>query len=162
MRMCLVDCLAIILSRISAPSCVLAMVCRSSAVPHLTNYIHCRFSKVFKELGSTDEGQLCILKSLYELWSDHQQMVLVIVNKMMKTNLLKVSAVANWVFSEEMMRDFTRWEDCHTGSALLKPLPVFTVCILKTRAETIIFLANHAFRVDHIVCQHEKWKKSLE
>ena len=36
-------------------------------------------------------------------------MVLVLVNKMMKTKILKVSAVANWVFSEEMMRDFTRF-----------------------------------------------------
>ena len=67
-----------------------------------------RFSSVFKELGSSDEGQLCILNSLYHLWSDHQQMVLVLVNKMMKTKLLKVANVANWIFSEEMMRDFTR------------------------------------------------------
>ena len=68
----------------------------------------CRFNTVFKELGSTDEGQMCILKSMYDLWSDHQQMVVVLINKMMKTNLLKVSAVANWIFSEEMIRDFTR------------------------------------------------------
>ena len=45
---------------------------------------------------------------MYDLWSDHQQMVVVLINKMMKTNLLKVSAVANWIFSEEMIRDFTR------------------------------------------------------
>lgn len=71
-----------------------------------------RFNAVFKELGSTDEGQMCILKSMYDLWSDHQQMVVVLINKMMKTNLLKVSAVANWIFSEEMIRDFTRYTFC--------------------------------------------------
>ncbi|XP_067934445.1 nuclear cap-binding protein subunit 1-like [Watersipora subatra] len=77
-----------------------------------------KFSSVLKELGSTDEGQLCILKSMYELWSDHQQMLLVLINKMMQTKLLKVSAVANWIFSEEMMRDFTRfyvWDLLHSS-----------------------------------------------
>ncbi|KAF6025461.1 NCBP1 [Bugula neritina] len=77
-----------------------------------------KFNKVFKELGSSDEGQQCILKSMYDLWSDHQQMMLVLVNKMMKTNLLSVSAVANWIFSEEMMRDFTRfyvWDTLHAS-----------------------------------------------
>lgn len=70
---------------------------------------------MLKELAATDEGQLCILKSMYDLWSDHQQMILVLVNKLMKTNLLKVSAVANWVFSEEMMRDFTRFAFLQLG-----------------------------------------------
>lgn len=64
---------------------------------------------MFRELGSTDEGQISILKSLYELWHNHQQMIVVLVSKMMRTNLLSVAAVANWIFSDEMMKDFTRF-----------------------------------------------------
>mgnify|MGYP001792215814 CR=1 FL=1 len=52
---------------------------------------------------------MCMLKSIHELWHEHQQMIVVLVTKLMKTELVSVAAIANWIFSEEMIRDFTRF-----------------------------------------------------
>lgn len=68
-----------------------------------------RFNKVFKELGTCDEAQIQMLKSIHDLWHERQQMIVVLVTKMMKTDLISVAAIANWIFSEDMIRDFTRY-----------------------------------------------------
>lgn len=59
-------------------------------------------------LAESEEAQICILRSLYELWHDHQQMMCVLIDKMLKTQILECSAVANWIFSKEMTAEFTK------------------------------------------------------
>ena len=56
------------------------------------------------------------LKSVFELWNCHQQMMVVLVDKMLKTQIVECAAVANWLFSREMVKEFTKaysWEILH-------------------------------------------------
>lgn len=43
-------------------------------------------------------------------------MIVVLVDKLLKTQIVECAAVANWIFSKEMMADFTKsyvWEVLH-------------------------------------------------
>ncbi|KAK2168200.1 hypothetical protein LSH36_19g01045 [Paralvinella palmiformis] len=70
-----------------------------------------KFNNVLKALAETQDGQICLLKSLYELHKDHQQLIVVLIDKLLKTQIVECSAVANWIFSDEMMQDFTSDEE---------------------------------------------------
>ncbi|CAH1100099.1 unnamed protein product [Psylliodes chrysocephalus] len=75
-----------------------------------------KFHYVFKILAESEEAQICILKNVFELWRNHQQMMIVLVDKMLKTQIVECSAVANWIFSKEMTPEFTKmylWEILH-------------------------------------------------
>lgn len=53
---------------------------------------------------------------MFELWHNHQQMMVVLIDKMLKTQIVECSAVANWIFSKEMVGEFTKlylWEILH-------------------------------------------------
>ncbi|KAK7866609.1 hypothetical protein R5R35_010440 [Gryllus longicercus] len=75
-----------------------------------------KFHYVFKILAESEEAQICILRNMFELWQTHQQMMCVLVDKMLKTQIVECSAVANWIFSKEMTGEFTKlylWEILH-------------------------------------------------
>ncbi|KAM4809404.1 nuclear cap-binding protein subunit 1 isoform 2-T2 [Rhinophrynus dorsalis] len=76
-----------------------------------------KFHEVFKNLSESDEGKLHILRVVYEVWKNHPQMIAVLVDKMIRTQIVNCAAVANWIFSPELSRDFTRlyiWEILHS------------------------------------------------
>lgn len=75
-----------------------------------------KFHYVFKQLADSEEAQVCILNNVFELWHNHQQMMTVIVDKLLKTQVVECSSVATWVFSKEMSSEFTKmylWEILH-------------------------------------------------
>ncbi|XP_065337734.1 nuclear cap-binding protein subunit 1 [Cloeon dipterum] len=75
-----------------------------------------KFHYVFKVLAESEEAQICVLRSMFELWHNHQQMMVVLVDKMLKTQIIECSAVANWIFSKDMNGEFTKmylWEILH-------------------------------------------------
>eukprot|EP00093_Oithona_nana_P005774 05774.XXX_103188_96932_1 [CDS] Oithona nana genome sequencing. len=75
-----------------------------------------KFHPTLKTLNETEEAQLSTLKSVFELWNCHQQMMVVLVDKMLKTQIVECAAVANWLFSREMVNEFTKaysWEILH-------------------------------------------------
>jgi len=75
-----------------------------------------KFHPTLKFLNDTEEAQLTTLKSVFELWKTHQQMMVVLVDKMLKTQIVECAAVANWLFSREMLSEFTKcyvWEILH-------------------------------------------------
>ncbi len=77
-----------------------------------------KFHNILKALAETPEGQLCLLKNAYDVWKHHQQMLVVLVDKLLKTQIVECSAVANWIFSEEMATDFPSfyvWEIMHSA-----------------------------------------------
>ncbi|KAI8035498.1 hypothetical protein M5D96_011721, partial [Drosophila gunungcola] len=62
------------------------------------------------------EAQICILHNIFELWSSHQQMMVVLIDKLLKLQIVDCSAVATWIFSKEMTGEFTKmylWEILH-------------------------------------------------
>ncbi|KAG2466614.1 NCBP1 protein, partial [Polypterus senegalus] len=76
-----------------------------------------KFHEILKALTDTDEGKLHILRVLYDVWKNHPQMISVIVDKMIRTQIVDCAAVANWIFAPEMAHDFTRfyvWEILHS------------------------------------------------
>lgn len=76
-----------------------------------------KFHYIFKTLVENEEGQICLLKTLYDLWRTHQQMLVVLIDKLLKTQVIECSAVANWLFSGEMSHEFTSffvWEIMHS------------------------------------------------
>ncbi|XP_060574912.1 nuclear cap-binding protein subunit 1-like isoform X1 [Ruditapes philippinarum] len=75
-----------------------------------------KFHFVLKMLAESEEGQICLLKTMYEVWSTHPQMMVVLTDKLLKTQIVECSSVANWLFSADMAPDFTRnyvWEIMH-------------------------------------------------
>ncbi|XP_029633354.1 nuclear cap-binding protein subunit 1 [Octopus sinensis] len=76
-----------------------------------------KFHYIFKTLVENEEGQICLLKTVYDLWRTHQQMLVVLIDKLLKTQIIECSAVANWLFSDEMSHAFTSffvWEIMHS------------------------------------------------
>uniref|UniRef100_A0A7N6AIM7 MIF4G domain-containing protein n=1 Tax=Anabas testudineus TaxID=64144 RepID=A0A7N6AIM7_ANATE len=76
-----------------------------------------KFHEILKTLTDSDEGKLHILKVIYEVWRNHPQMIAVLVDKMVRTQIVDCAAVANWLFSQDMAHEFTRlyiWEILHS------------------------------------------------
>ncbi|CAF3672291.1 unnamed protein product [Rotaria sordida] len=72
-----------------------------------------KYHQLFKILIETEEQQIQVLKSMYEVWPNHQQMMVVLVDKLVKTQIVECSAVANWIFSSELGSELTNfyvWE----------------------------------------------------
>ncbi|KAH8261754.1 hypothetical protein KR038_002043 [Drosophila bunnanda] len=75
-----------------------------------------KFHTVFRALAETEEAQFCILHNIFELWSSHPQMMVVLIDKLLKLQIVDCSAVATWIFSKEMTGEFTKmylWEILH-------------------------------------------------
>ncbi|XP_020775622.1 nuclear cap-binding protein subunit 1 isoform X1 [Boleophthalmus pectinirostris] len=76
-----------------------------------------KFHEILKALTESDEGKLHILKVVYDVWRNHPQMISVLVDKMIRTQIVDCAAVANWLFSQDMAHEFTRlyiWEILHS------------------------------------------------
>ncbi|CAF0735393.1 unnamed protein product [Adineta ricciae] len=72
-----------------------------------------KYHQLFKILIESEEQQIQVLKSMYEVWPNHQQMMVVLVDKLVKTQIVECSAVANWIFSSELGTELTNfyiWE----------------------------------------------------
>lgn len=75
-----------------------------------------KFHTVFRALADTEEAQICVLHNVFELWKHHQQMMVVIIDKLLKLQIVDCSVVATWIFSKEMTSEFTKmylWEILH-------------------------------------------------
>lgn len=82
-----------------------------------------KFHPLLKTLGSTkdsktsDDAQICILRSMFEIYKSHQQMQVVLIDKLVKTQIVECQAVAKWIFSAEMASELTNfyvWEILHS------------------------------------------------
>merc|ERR1712142_698214 len=72
-----------------------------------------KFHPVFKSLADAEETQIYVLRSVWDLWKNHHQMLVVLTDKLLKTGVVECAAVANWVFSKEMVQEFSKvyiWE----------------------------------------------------
>ena len=77
-------------------------------------------------LSDTEEAQVVVLRALFDLWKNHQQMMVVLVDKLLKTQIVDCSAVANWLFSKDMVSEFTKgyaWEMLHLTIRYSKHIP---------------------------------------
>nr|XP_027217163.1 nuclear cap-binding protein subunit 1-like isoform X1 [Penaeus vannamei] len=76
-----------------------------------------KFLKVFEAVvGGNEEAQMLVLKEMQDVWHHHQQMMVMLSDKFLRTQIVTCATVANWVFSKEMMPEFTKnyiWEILH-------------------------------------------------
>lgn len=75
-----------------------------------------KFHYVFKVLAETEEAQICILRNMFALWKNNHNWMIKLTDKLLKTGIIQCSAIANWIFSEEMAAEFTKlyiWEILH-------------------------------------------------
>ncbi|PIK48980.1 putative nuclear cap-binding protein subunit 1-like [Apostichopus japonicus] len=75
-----------------------------------------KFHPLLKKLGNTEESQIFMLRTIRDLWQNHQQMICVIIDKLIRTTIVSCPAVINWIFSEHMRVHFTEgfvWEILH-------------------------------------------------
>lgn len=72
---------------------------------------------IFKMLVDNESSQLVVLKAVHDVWKSHQQMIVVLVDKMLKTQIVECASVAKWIFSDSMKPDLTCfyvWEILHS------------------------------------------------
>ena len=75
-----------------------------------------KFHPMLKAINETEESQITTLRSIFDLWRTHQQQMVVLVDKLLKTQIVECPSVANWLFSREMSTEFTKsfvWEILH-------------------------------------------------
>lgn len=56
----------------------------------------------------SEEAQIVVLHTLFEVWKNHQQLMVVATEKLMKYGIIDASAVVNWIFSEDMHPELTK------------------------------------------------------
>lgn len=59
-------------------------------------------------VGNHEEAQMLVLREMHEVWSTHQQMMVMLIDKFLRTQIVSCATVANWVFSKEMVPEFTK------------------------------------------------------
>ena len=58
-------------------------------------------------------AQIWVLRSVFELWHSHPQMMAVLIDKMLRTQIVTCAAVANWIFIPSMkVRQMLGVVDC--------------------------------------------------
>uniref|UniRef100_A0A914HHC5 Nuclear cap-binding protein subunit 1 n=1 Tax=Globodera rostochiensis TaxID=31243 RepID=A0A914HHC5_GLORO len=85
------------------------------------------FTRYHKTLSlmtaNNEEMQSTILRTLYDAWILHKQILTITVDKLMKMRILDPSIVVAWVFSEEMKVEFKRtwvWETLNVAVTYLE------------------------------------------
>lgn len=69
----------------------------------------CYLKQLYETLiGGHEEAQLVVLRAIYELWSTHRQMIVMLIDKLLRTQTIQCATVANWIFSAEMKEEFTK------------------------------------------------------
>lgn len=72
-----------------------------------------KFHKLIKNVIVNEEAQIHCLKIVNEFWSTHPQIMVVLVDKLVRMHVIDCSAVVNWLFSKDMKDNFTKlyvWE----------------------------------------------------
>ena len=89
----------------------------SKSFTHLFYMIH-KYNKVLQYLNTSEESQLCMLTTMFEIWKSHEQLMEVLVTKLLKANIISYTAIANFVFSKEMYSDLMKsyvWDILHSA-----------------------------------------------
>lgn len=76
-----------------------------------------KYQPVLKSLNKTEDAQLSILNAIMDVWASHQQLIVILIDKLMKSEVLSYSAVAIWIFTKANSGEFMKfymWEILHS------------------------------------------------
>lgn len=80
---------------------------RKRSLSHTTSALN-SYLPVFLHLAKTETGKNLILWTLFEVWRDHKQMVIVVIDRMLSCCVITPSSVLNWALSREMSQELPR------------------------------------------------------
>lgn len=84
----------------------------SKSLTHLSSALG-KFRNVIRALTSVPHGQLQLLQTMHSCLEHHPQLQVILVDKLLKAELVEPKEVCNWIFSELMKPNHTRsypWE----------------------------------------------------
>mgnify|MGYP002716560588 FL=1 len=67
-----------------------------------------KYRQVLKKLAQTEEAQIWILNTIFDVWSTHQQLMVILIDKLMKLEVLQYPTVAIWIFSKANSDEFMK------------------------------------------------------
>lgn len=73
----------------------------SKSLTHLSSAIG-KFRNVFKSLTKVPQGQIQLLQTMHSCLETHPQLQVILVDKLLKAELVEPMEVCNWIFSEPM------------------------------------------------------------
>lgn len=120
------------LSKIDAFTAVLLDLSASKSLTHLSSAMG-NYLRVFKALlTGTPGGQVQLLQTMYLCFDSHPQLQVILVEKLVKAQLIDVREVCNWIFSESMRPNHLR---PHLWDILSSSFRRFTLMIDKKIGE---------------------------
>ncbi|CBY43696.1 unnamed protein product [Oikopleura dioica] len=75
-----------------------------------------KYHTMLKRLARNEGAKVKLLQILYDMWKDHPQMIVVLIDKCIRAQIVDPASVAQWVFSVDMAHHFHRyfvWEILH-------------------------------------------------
>lgn len=87
----------------------------SKSLTHLSSAIG-KFRNVFKALTRVEQGQVQLLQTMHSCLETHPQVQIILVDKLLKAELIEDKEVCNWIFSESMKPFYLKpypWELLH-------------------------------------------------
>ncbi|KAH7730165.1 Nuclear cap-binding protein subunit 1 [Aphelenchoides avenae] len=81
-----------------------------------------KYHQTFRTITqNSEEMQSVILRTLYDCWNRHKQMLTVLVDKLLKMQIVDPAIVEAWVFCDDMKREFKRsWTFDVLNTAILR------------------------------------------
>lgn len=73
----------------------------SKSLTHLSSAIG-KYKNVFKALTNMKEGQIQLLQTMHSCLATHPQLQVILVDKLLKAELVEAKEVCRWIFSESM------------------------------------------------------------
>lgn len=75
-----------------------------------------KYHTMLKRLARNEGAKVQLLQILFDMWRDHPQMLVVLIDKCIRAQIVDPGSVARWIFSPEMASHFQRcyiWEVLH-------------------------------------------------
>lgn len=106
---------------------------RKRSMSHSTSALN-TYLPVFLHLAKTDSGKSYILWTLFEVWRDHKQMIIVVIDRMLSVCVLTPSSVIEWALNFELSDELSRsW-------------------LWRVIANTIKKMNKHVIKIDYELC----------
>ena len=87
----------------------------STTITHFATKI-AKMAPILLSLVDTEETQMTLLRTLHEVWRNHQQFMVIAIDRLITHQLVDPATVITWAFSEHMQDDFMcfyLWEIVH-------------------------------------------------
>lgn len=68
---------------------------------------------------ATENRQVCFLNNVFGVWKKHQQLLVVLTQKLVKADIVDATSVANWIFTPEMRPEITKYANATMETSVI-------------------------------------------